>query len=431
MNKIVSLYSREITLWAALTYCTIESMNTFSKNKQYYKFCAYGFLKNLRFFDAFFILFLLEKGLPYTQIGILYAVREIFINVFEIPSGLLADTYGRKNALMLSFVAYILSFIVFYISSEFWWFMLAFILYGVGDAFRSGTHKGMIMDYLKFHDWQDQKISYYGHTRSWSQKGSAISSLIAGVIVFYTGSFQYIFLFSIVPYLINLLLIYSYPNELNKSKQEVKKVHIRKTVVAFFNIMKHPKVLKIINSSASHTAYLKAVKDYIQPLMIQVAVVLPFMMSVDADKKNGLVVGVLYFFIYLATSRASLLASWFYDKNKLRISFYTLIAGFGLGILCGVFTFFNLWVLALLSLVGIYIIENIRKPILTGVISDNVPNDILTSVISAQSLLRTIMTAILALVFGILADHFGLGVAFIAISSTLIFISIVINKRVN
>ena len=66
------------------------------KNKQYYKFSAYGFLKNLRFFDAFFILFLLEKNLTYTQIGLLYLIREVFINLLEVPSGIIADTFGEK-----------------------------------------------------------------------------------------------------------------------------------------------------------------------------------------------------------------------------------------------------------------------------------------------------------------------------------------------
>ncbi|HHL31141.1 MAG TPA: MFS transporter, partial [Oceanospirillales bacterium] len=91
------------------------------KNRQYVKFCLYGFLKNLRFFDAFFILFLLQRGLDYTHIGILYALREIFTNVFEIPSGIIADSYGRKSALLASFVAYIVSFMLFYQAQNFIW----------------------------------------------------------------------------------------------------------------------------------------------------------------------------------------------------------------------------------------------------------------------------------------------------------------------
>src|SRR5665811_577021 len=82
-------------------------MEALTKNLQYFKFCSYGFLKNLRFFDAFFILYLVEKGMSFTQIGILYAVREITINIFEIPSGIAADTFGRKNSLVGSFLFYI------------------------------------------------------------------------------------------------------------------------------------------------------------------------------------------------------------------------------------------------------------------------------------------------------------------------------------
>ena len=46
-----------------------------SRNRQFRKFQAYGFLKNLRFFDPFLMLFFLEKGLSYLEIGTLYAIR--------------------------------------------------------------------------------------------------------------------------------------------------------------------------------------------------------------------------------------------------------------------------------------------------------------------------------------------------------------------
>lgn len=397
-------------------------------NKQYAKFSAYGFLKNLRFFDAFFILFLLEKGLPFTQIGILYAAREIIINLVEIPSGLIADTYGRKTALIGSFIFYIISFTVFYISTDFWLFLVAFLLYGIADAFRSGTHKGMIMDYLKLNNWQDQKINYYGHTRAWSQKGSAISSLVAGIIVFYSGSYESIFLYSIIPYLLNLLLILSYPQELNLSQKAHAKKNVGLTLKTFWGIIKQPKVLKLINASALHSAYLKAVKDYIQPLMVSVALLIPILLDIDTEKKNGLIIGVFYFFIYLITSRASQLASKVASKNKERISYKTLIWGFLFGISSGIFYYYDLWVVALFAFIGIYIIENMRKPILTGFVADNVPSEMLVSVISVQSLIRTIITAALALAFGVIADLYGIEISFIVVSSFLLVTTVVINS---
>ncbi len=396
-------------------------------NRQYAKFSAYGFLKNLRFFDAFFILFLLEKGLSYTEIGILYAAREIVINIVEVPSGFIADKYGRKNALIGSFLFYILSFSIFYLSKSFWPFLLAFLSYGIADAFRSGTHKGMIMDYLKLNNWQSEKINYYGHTRAWSQKGSAISSLIAGIIVFYSGSYQSIFLYSIVPYLINLLLIVSYPQEINLS-QSSKKEQNSLTLKSFFQVIKQPAVLSIMNTSALHSAYLKAVKDYIQPLMVSVALIIPILVDVETDKKNGLLIGIFYFVIYLTTSRASQLSAKVAASNKNRISHQTLIAGFLFGIGSGLFYFYDVWVAALLLFAGIYLIENMRKPILTGFIADNVPSEMLVTVISVQSLISTLITALLALAFGITADAYGIGVSFVVISVILLTSTLLLDK---
>ena len=397
-------------------------MTTFKKNLQYYKFSAYGFLKNLRFFDAFFILFLIEKGLSFTQIGILYALREISINIFEIPSGMLADTFGRKRILILSFLTYIISFICFYVSSHFGIFVIAFILYGIGDAFRSGTHKGMIMDYLKQHDWSEQKITYYGHTRSWSQRGAALSSLIAGIIIFAGGNYQNIFLFSTLPYILNMILILSYPKELDKIKpaSETKRQAMRSTFSAFITVMKDLRVIRLISHSALHSAYLKAVKDYIQPLMIQAAILLPLLQNVERDRQNGLSIGVFYFIIYLTTSYASRSAAIFEQGNRKNIVTLTLLVGFIAGMLSGLFYQQGLSVLALISFVMIYAIENIRKPILTGYVADQVPVKILSSVLSVQSLIKTIMTAGIALIFGIFADWLGIGWALCIVSAILI-----------
>ncbi|MEA2077190.1 MAG: MFS transporter [Candidatus Marinimicrobia bacterium] len=394
-------------------------MISFKKNLQYYKFSAYGFLKNLRFFDAFFILFLISQGLSYTQIGILYAVREIAINLLEIPSGILADTFGRRRALIISFLSYIASFLIFYLSNNFFLFLLAFILFGAGDAFRSGTHKGLIMDYLKQRNWSDQKIAYYGHTRSWSQRGAAISSLIAGLILFAHGNYQDIFLFSTLPYILNMILIISYPKELDQVRKASREEALGSTFRSFFAVMKNIQVIKLISHSALHSAYLKAIKDYIQPLMLQVALLIPLIQDVNRDQQNGLSIGVFYFVIYLITSFASRSASSIEQKNRQNIVMLTLMLGFFAGILSGILYQTGLQILALVSFVMIYIIENIRKPIMTGYVADQVPGEILSSVLSAQSLIKTVITAGIALLFGVFADLLGIGLSLCIVSGIL------------
>jgi len=393
-------------------------MHVFKKDKQYIKFCSYGFLKNLRFFNAFLLLFFLENGISYSEIGVLYALREISINIFEIPSGLLADTYGRKNTLLLAFLSYIISFILFYFSTDFYWLLLAMLLFGIGDAFRSGTHKGMIMDYLKIHNWQEYKIAYYGSTRSWSQLGSAIAALFAGFLVFYSGNYRLIYLMSTIPYVLNFFNILSYPKELNFT---LKKEKVTKSFASVFTnfkeMLRTPKVFRIINSAALYTSFLKVVKDYIQPIMIQIAVLIPYFNTIATKKKNGLIIGLLYFGIFLTTSLASKNAWKISKLKKHNIAKTTLIIGFVIGAICGVFIQYEFWFLAFLFFVLIYILENIRKPILTGILSDNVPNEILTSVLSAQNFYRTILTSVFAILFGFFVNIFGIGISLLIISS--------------
>ena len=402
-------------------------MNSQLKNNQYRKFCAYGFLKNLRFFDAFLILFLIDKGMSYTQIGILYASREIITNLFEIPSGLISDTYGRKKSLATALLIFSISFIIFWISDNFWFYLFAFIIFGLADAFRSGSHKGMMMDYLKLNNWTEYKSEYYGHTRSWSQRGSAISALLAGILVFIDGNYQNIFIYSAIPYAINFILIQSYPSEIDRPEKKKQQNSFRDSLKALFLVLKQKPVLKLVSTSAFHTAYLKALKDYIQAIMLGIALLLPSIKGVAIDRQNGMVIGVLYFIIYLLTAYASQYSSTILKKAPTNLTKKTLLLGLFFGLSCGIFFIYEIWIWAFISFTLIFIIENIRKPILTSFVADQVPNELLTSVYSAQSQLRTLFSAVIAFAFGILADMWGIGSALVIISSVMLVLSIFIS----
>jgi len=395
------------------------------KDQQYYKFCFYGFLKNLRFFDAFFILFLLEKDLSYTAIGSLYAIREITINLSEIPTGILADTFGRKNALASSFILYIISFLLFYAGQDYWVFLSAFIFYGIADAFRSGTHKAMIMKYLKLNHWHTHKVDYYGHTRACSQRGAALSALVAGIIVFINGNYNTIFLISSIPYIINLFLILSYPKELNLPPKK-ERLSFIDTLKNTWQMLKQPQVLSIIHSAAIFTAYQKSLKDYIQPLMQKVALILPVLVGFESKKRIGLLIGIMYFILYLLTANASKFSGKIGLNKQRKYAIYTLFLGLLIGTISGLAYEYKYWYVALVFFSFIYLIENVRKPLLTGLLADEVPNKILASAISAQSLYRTLLTAVLSLLLGFSIDRFGMGKALIFVGILLLIINYII-----
>lgn len=404
----------------------------FQKDIQYYKFCAYGFFKNLRFFDPFLLLFFYQKGLLFTQIGILYAVREICINLLEVPSGLIADIFGRKRVMIFSFMAYIASFLFFYLINSFIGFVFAFVLYGIGDAFRTGTHKAMILAYLKSKGWTDYKTRYYGRTRAWSQRGSAIASLISAVIVFYTCKYEYIFLFSILPYFVDLINLSTYPTFLN-GESKIGKIQLGQLFKAYVIALKKAfsgfSSVRILLTTSSYTGFYKAIKDYLQPLLLGLAVYMPLVDEVNEAQRSAVVIGMVYFFIFLlaafASRKAHLIEPWF--ANSYNALTFVQLFGWSGALVAGVFYLIDWNVAAVASFTFVLLVQNVRRPIALNYVSSNFEDKIMATVMSAESQSETIFTALFALCLGVLIDFFGLGIGLVILSSLLIVFYLFVN----
>lgn len=399
----------------------------YRKDLQYVKFSAYGFLKNLKLFEPFLVLFLLEKGMNFTLIGTLYAYREIMTNILEVPTGVIADALGRRRTMVQSFLSYIISFLIFYYASSFWVLMLGMTLFAFGEAFRGGTHKAMIFEYLRMNGWEDRKVDYYGHTRSWSQKGSALSALIAAGIVFSSGRYDVIFLVSILPYIINLFLMLSYPQELDgdlKNSGSIKEsfVSVWQSLVVTF---KGKGALRATTNVCIYDGFYNGVKDFLQPVVKTMAVTLPLLAFLQEKQRSAVLVGIVYFIIYLLTSRASSRSGVFASRFSVLTKplNLTMLAGFCLGIFCGLSYFFSYNLASIVFFTGIFIIQNLRSPMSVSFVSDTVPYEILATSLSVRSLITAFYTAIMAFITGFLADRIGLGQALMVLASGLILFS--------
>ncbi len=403
-------------------------MAGFDKDLQYFKFCAYGFLKNLRFFEPFLILFFLEKEISFVQIGVLYTIREITRNVFEIPAGVAADVLGRRRTLITSFGLYIGSFVLYSVSPSMLLLSGATLIFGLGEAFRTGTHKAMIFDYLKNRGWSERKVDYYGHTRSWSQAGSALSALMAGALVLYSGNYLHIFLYSTVPYLLGLLLILSYPSWLDGRSASWRSVNIRKTtletLLGFWDSVCHPGILRGILNVSSHGGYYRAVKDYLQPLIQSLALSLPLLLKLEKAQRSALLIGLIYFLIYLASSAASRLSGPLTRRSGslTRMLNLTLAAGFLAGVLSGLFYAQDLLLPALVFFILVFLVENLRMPAGLSWFAEKLDTSILATALSVESQGKSLVTAILALGMGVLADLAGPGTALLALSGGMILL---------
>ena len=399
---------------------------TFQKDKQYYKFCAYGFFKNLRFFEPFLLLFFLSKGLTFLEIGTLYAIQEITINIFEIPTGVLADSMGRRRTMISAFVFYIISFLIFYFSTSYLMFVAAILFYAYGDAFRTGTHKAMIFEYLKIKGWHDQKVHYYGHTRSWSQMGSAVSAALAAMIVFITRDYQMVFLFSVIPYMVDLILMTTYPKMLDGQRRTLKAgnvaAHFRHTISDFLVSIRRKAILQAILTQAVYTGYYKAVRDYVQPVIKTFALSLPVFLWLDDKQRASIMVGLVFTVIYFLTSFTARRSGRFAERfqtlsHPLNI---TMLVGLVAGFVSGLLYHWGWLAGAVVFYMAIYLVENLRKPIGISIVAERLDKDILATALSAESQAETLFAALLAPIIGFVADQWGIGVALMVVSAGLV-----------
>ncbi len=395
------------------------------RDRMYLKFRLYGFLKNQRFFDPFIILFFREMGMSFLDIGFLFSIREISTNILEIPTGIMADSYGRRKSMIAAFSSYLVAFALFYALPNFYIYALAMVLFAAGEAFRSGTHKAMILEYLRRKGLEHMKVEYYGHTRAASQFGSAVSSLIAIAIVFYYGSYRPVFLLSMVPYVLGLLLMLSYPKYLDGDIAEAKgrwsermKRRFAYTVRDFRAMFVSRETLRALSNSSVFDGFFKASKDYLQPILKAQAISLPILLYFSGEQRTAVIVGLVYFFLYLMTSMASRSAGKF--AEGMRSLTYAINATYFLGatllLVSGISAALNIYYLAIASFLGLYVVQNLRRPMNVGYISENIPHRTMASGLSVESQMKTIIMAVMAPVIGHLADIYGVGVALTVVS---------------
>lgn len=373
------------------------------------RFSLYGFLKNQRYFEPFIILFFLQQGLSFTQIGILIGFRELFINLVEIPSGAVADLFGRRRSMVLSFIAYIISFIIFGFSSDYWHFFIAMFFFAIGEAFRTGTHKAMIFTWLRLQGRLDEKTRVYGYTRSWSKIGSIVSTILAVLFVLLTNNYSYVFFFAIVPYIIGLLNFLSYPAELEGRPE--KSVSFKKMAIHLWECMRsamaNVNLRRLIIESISFEGVYKAVDTYLQPILKNIAIMLPIFILWGEAQRSSIIVGAVYIVIYFAAALASRNAYRLvrFAGNEESGSLMLWILNAGIYIALIPLLYFELYYIAIALFVLLAILQNIWYPILLSRFDAFATEEKGATVLSIESQAKSLSTMIFAPLIGLMVDY--------------------------
>ncbi len=373
-----------------------------------FRFSLYGFLKNQRYFEPFLLLAFLQKGLSFTLIGMLIGFREICINIMEIPTGAVADVVGRRKSMICSFIAYSFSFLIFGVSESLWMLFSAMFFFSIGEAFRTGTHKAIIFDWLSRQNREHDKTRVYGFTRSWSKLGSAFSVVIAGILVFISENYSLIFLLCIIPCVANIINFATYPEYLdgNRYKNAGVVSIIRVLFSSLGSSIKSEKLRRLLLESMGYEGLFKTVKDYMQPVLQSTALALPVFLHFSGRQRTAILVGAVYFMLYILSSIASRKADALVKKtgheSKAASALWILYLLVFTVLAAGILVRYPLMIIVAFVLLAV--LQNFWRPILVSRVATLSDPAQSATILSIESQSKSLFVAVFAPLVGLTVD---------------------------
>ena len=87
-----------------------------------------------------------DVGLTPFQLVVMGTAMEAAVFLFEVPTGVVADTYGRKLSLVIGFVGMGTAWLLVGLVSAPWLLFVLWALWGIAYTFTSGAYQAWITD---------------------------------------------------------------------------------------------------------------------------------------------------------------------------------------------------------------------------------------------------------------------------------------------
>ncbi len=141
-------------------------------------------LRMLNMVDPIYGPFFLANGLPKGDLFLLQSVVAVVMVLWEIPSGYLADRWGRRRCIVLGDTFYVAAMLIFVFGHSFLPFCVAQAFLALGAGLVSGADTALLYDTLDVKDKvkEYQTLESRGIFRG--RMGEAIGSLIASCFLF-------------------------------------------------------------------------------------------------------------------------------------------------------------------------------------------------------------------------------------------------------
>ncbi len=386
-------------------------------NKNLIILYAFSFFKSLQFFGALAVPFYTQRiGFNYLQIFSLEAIFSIALVLFEIPTGIMADKYGRKVSLFIGSLFMGLAFIGYGFTYSFLFLSIFQITAAFGASLISGADKALVYETASSLYTDVKKITSIAGTYNALETAAMfiafpLGSMLTSLPFFtYTFALAVVFVLSGICFILSAVIILFIAEKKRPELQEHPLLLGKKGLLFLFSTSSIRRIA--INSALISSITFLMFWLYQAILQYLSFPVKAFGFIAALFNAGGMILLLFLLPIQKRLSNSSIL-------------FITSISSAILYLLCG---FYPTVTTALLSIFGITIFRSFRLPIVATIINDKTDDSKRATVLSGLSMIERFITTVFYLIVGFIND-ISIPLTFILLGFLTLCISIFLPVR--
>lgn len=334
-------------------------------------------LLKLSFLNGVITLFYIHRGVGIDQIFYLSIVWSITSLALEVPTGYLADRFGRRQTIILGGVLMLLSSVLAFFGHGFWMFVLVFIFMSASFCCFSGTDEALLYDGLKELGEERGATKHSGYIESADNIFNMIIPVIGAWIAkdLQEMHFQVLIILDMLSTMLGIYFL----------SRLVEPDHAMSLLKKEAGIFKESRILMQQDPFLLRIAFNKTL-IFIGAFIVW-RIHQPFLREYGVSTVwIGILYGLLHASVFLLKRRVGTIEDRLGSVRVLRWSGFVMIAS------CVIAALFlpNAWVLAV-GLLTIIAIENVRGPVITHIINRRVSSRARATTFSQLNMLKGIL----------------------------------------
>ncbi|MCX7772274.1 MAG: MFS transporter [Clostridia bacterium] len=330
-------------------------------------------------------LYLVGKGLNFTQIMFLQSFFSVAIFILEVPTGAFGDLIGRRVSLFLAGIAMALGAIAYITGNSIVQFALGELLFACGMSLKSGSDTALVYDSLKKLDRTAEFTAIQGKGESYCLGAQIIGSVVSGVI--YEIHPELPLIVSALLMILSAISALFYYEIKTYEHEEAPKYWTQIKESAVF-LVRHKRVRAVVFYFIFFYVFYRVGFWYYQPYMQQT--------HIDA-KYFGLIFALFNIVATLSARFSHRYVSWTKGKSMILLSVLMAASFLLMGITTKPFGF--------LFICLQQVTRGVNGPVMMKYMNKHIPSNKRATIISFSSLLKNLAAAVAFPIVGFAMDR--------------------------